>query len=93
MRGTQQRLTKAFTFHNVSINSVNVNEFSLSILNLHSIMYLLIRDKALAKAIEILFTFHNVSINSATPTEAAPTPTRFTFHNVSINSNHGYVVY
>ena len=38
-------LSKQFTFHNVSINSGRITEEQYNELNLHSIMYLLIRGR------------------------------------------------
>ena len=54
-----------FTFHNVSINSINLFLTAKENYNLHSIMYLLIPHQTdLENLTETIFTFHNVSINS-----------------------------
>ena len=53
-----------FTFHNVSINSSNRVAYREIAVNLHSIMYLLIRANGALRAHLTRFTFHNVSINS-----------------------------
>ena len=55
----------AFTFHNVSINSLRPQFLLPHQRHLHSIMYLLIPwDKLLPFIGSFQFTFHNVSINS-----------------------------
>ena len=57
-------IDKAFTFHNVSINSTVEEYKKKHKLNLHSIMYLLIRIVKIMSSPAYQFTFHNVSINS-----------------------------
>ena len=76
-----------FTFHNVSINSgYLLYESKPYPHNLHSIMYLLIRNIKSGILLIKKFTFHNVSINSSFHVCLPLFKTKFTFHNVSINS-------
>ena len=66
----------------------NLNrEHRLSILTLHSTMFLLIQQTWLWKQSLICsFTFHNVSINTVTNSYPVSRNALFTFHNVSINT-------
>ena len=54
--------------------------------NLHSTMFLLIRNEYQGIPVDSKFTFHNVSINTVTANNYFKINTGFTFHNVSINT-------
>ena len=61
-------------------------------INLHSIMYLLIRKIAEHTGFSVSgFTFHNVSINSILFSSSSISSFLFTFHNVSINSHQAII--
>ena len=78
-----------FTFHNVSINSINPKEILISNTHLHSIMYLLIRIQPRSKRIlPRVFTFHNVSINSRSPTTIISSIVFLLFLSTSFYSPH-----
>ena len=70
----------------------NLNrEHRLSILTLHSTMFLLIQQTWLWKQSLICsFTFHNVSINTVTNSYPVSRNALFTFHNVSINTVYNF---
>ena len=60
-----RQFLQRFTFHNVSINSTQTIQSGIYEGYLHSIMYLLIRERDETKDYKYsIFTFHNVSINS-----------------------------
>ena len=76
-----------FTFHNVSINTVNgaIGTVNSAIFTFHNVSIntqtVQMRSCHLTK-----FTFHNVSINTGNKYLTPLTDVSFTFHNVSINT-------
>ena len=78
---------RRFTFHNVSINTIGKYGHKKPVKNLHSTMFLLIRETWLNyKLLAGKFTFHNVSINTGSGSTKVTGIKLFTFHNVSINT-------
>ena len=66
---------------------------SMSIIHLHSTMFLLIRQKlSVQKFLDSLFTFHNVSINTNWGLLHILRHHQFTFHNVSINTGIPFIL-
>ena len=87
-KSTNAIITKLkFTFHYVSIKSMErlINVTALP--DLHSTMYLLNRGKSAVLGQVGTFTFHYVSIKSGGDDTLQRAPPEFTFHYVSIKSD------
>ena len=80
--------SSAFTFHNVSINTVGNLRWIAHDCTLHSTMFLLILALPFVSFPSASdFTFHNVSINTVKELMQKGGLYYFTFHNVSINTS------
>ena len=80
-------LITLFTFHHVSIKTVQKVLPLLNVMYSHSTMYLLKRYKQdEIVALKKTFTFHHVSIKTTAQRQLHQTPSTFTFHHVSIKT-------
>ena len=78
---------KKFTFHNVSINSEDVERYGSGIFHLHSIMYLLIPFMQFFQCMDLLDLHSIMYLLILGVLIALCSSLLFTFHNVSINSS------